>query len=297
MVQVLLFAVVLGFVFAFFEEDPEERTSAFIEPFVIILILALNAVISVVQEIKAQASVESLKAFQRNIAHVLRDRVVQEIDASQLARGDIVEVGEGQQVPADCRIIKVKSTRLSALTGESRPSAKEEQPVALKGVLQDKTWICFSVCPLTRGRFHGITSAVGPNSEIGKIHKAVTKTSEQEKPLQISLDKFGDVISKGILVICIITWVANTTKFEKVGKGNWWLGAISSFKIAISLAVAAIPEGLPAVARRQQDGKAEGDRHEGRISKRTSSCSDQGSITWTSSRHSQNDPSARCRRT
>jgi Ca2+ transporting ATPase len=100
MVQVLLFAVVLGFVFAFFEEDPEERASAFIEPFVIILIL--STVISVVQEIKTQASVESLKAFQPNIAHVLRDGVVQEIDASQLVCGDIVEVGEGQQIPTDC---------------------------------------------------------------------------------------------------------------------------------------------------------------------------------------------------
>jgi Ca2+ transporting ATPase len=130
---------------------------------------------------------------------------------------------------------------------ESQPSAKEEHPVALKGVPQNKTCICFSGCPLTHGRFQGIVSTVSPNSEIGKIHKAVTETSEQETPLQISLDKFGDVISKGILVIYIITWVANITKFEKVGKGNWWLGAISFFKIAISLAVTAIPEGLSAV--------------------------------------------------
>jgi magnesium-transporting ATPase (P-type) len=100
---------------------------------------------------------------------------------------------------------------------------------------------------LTRGRFQGIVSAVGSNSEIGKIHKAVTETSEQETLMHISLDKFGDVISKDILVICIITWVANITKFEKVEKGNRWLGVISFFKIAISLAVAAIPEGRPAV--------------------------------------------------
>jgi Ca2+ transporting ATPase len=164
MVQVFLLAAVLGFVFAFFQEDLEERTSAFIEPFVAILILVLNVAISVVQEIKVQASVESLKAFQPNITHVLRDGVVQEIDASQLVCGDIVEVGEGQQVPADCRIIKIESTRLSAdqsaLTGEWQPSAKEEHPVELKGVPQDKTCICFSGCPLTRGRFRGIVSAV-----------------------------------------------------------------------------------------------------------------------------------------
>jgi magnesium-transporting ATPase (P-type) len=86
---------------------------------------------------------------------------------------------------------------------------------------------------LTRDHFQGIVSAVGPNLEIGKIHKAVTETSEQEMPLQISLDRFGDVISKGILVIRIIIWVANIIKFEKVGKGNWWLGTISFFKIAI----------------------------------------------------------------
>jgi magnesium-transporting ATPase (P-type) len=133
------------------------------------------------------------------------------------------------------------------LTGEWQPAAKEEHPAELKGIPQDKMCICFSRCPLTRGRFQGIVSAVGSNSEIGKIHKAVAETSEQETPLQISPDKFGDVISKGILVICIITWVTNIINFEKVGKGNWWLGAISFFKIAISFVVAAVLEGLPAV--------------------------------------------------
>jgi Ca2+ transporting ATPase len=251
MVQVLLFAVVLGFVFAFFEEDPEERTNAFIEPFVIVLILVLNAVISVVQEIKAQASVESLKSFQPNIAHVVRDGAVQEIEAAKLVCGDIIEVGEGQQVPADCRIVKIKSSTLSAdqsaLTGESVPAGKQEEPVAPQGLLQDKTCICFSGCPLTRGRFLGVVIAVGVQSEIGKIHTAVTETKEQKTPLQTSLERFGDVISKGILVICIVTWLANITKFKQVGKGNPYLGAISFFKIAVSLAVAAIPEGLPAV--------------------------------------------------
>jgi Ca2+ transporting ATPase len=114
MVQVLLFSVIIGFVFAFTEPDPAARTTAFIEPWVITLILVLNAIISVLQELKAQASVESLKAFQPNVAHAVRDGVIVELDAADLVCGDIVEVGEGQQVPADARILRIKSTALTA---------------------------------------------------------------------------------------------------------------------------------------------------------------------------------------
>ena len=252
MVQVLLFAVVLGFVFAFTEKDPEERTTAFIEPWVIIVILVLNAVISVVQELNAQASVESLKAFQPNLAHVVRDGEIQEIDATEVVCGDLVEVGEGQPVPADCRISKIKSTVLtadqSALTGESVGAGKSIDKVTIEGaMILQKTNCCFGGTPLTRGRFQGAVFAVGPQSEIGKIQTAVSEAEETETPLQKKLDTFGQVISKGILYICIFTWVANIGKFKEAGKGSWIMGALSFFKIAVSLAVAAIPEGLPAV--------------------------------------------------
>ena len=253
MVLVLLFAVVLGFVFAFMETDPEERTTAFIEPWVIIVILALNAFISVMQELNAQSSVDALKQFQAETANVYRDGKLQQINSDQVVCGDVIEVGEGQPIPADMRIIKIKSTILkcdeAALTGESEPATKDEKLVTKKGAVmnQDKSNICFGGTPIVRGRFKGIVFAVGPTSEIGKIHKDVTEAEEQDTPLQIQLDKFGDVISKGILVICIITWLANITKFKEAGHGNWFKGALSFFKIAVSLAVAAIPEGLPAV--------------------------------------------------
>ncbi|KAH0794254.1 SERCA-type calcium-translocating P-type ATPase [Histomonas meleagridis] len=252
MVLVLLFAVVLGFIFAFIEEDPEERVTAFIEPWVIIVILALNAFISVMQEINADKSVESLKSFQPNKAHVIRDGEIVEIDAEDIACGDLVEVGEGHQVPADARVIKIKSTVLtadqSALTGESVGANKTVETIHDKElVLSQKTNCCFGGTPLTRGRFQGVVYAVGPKSEIGKIQDAVHKAGETETPLQIKLDKFGAVIAKSILVICIITWLANIPKFKEAGHGNVIKGALSFFKIAVSLAVAAIPEGLPAV--------------------------------------------------
>jgi Ca2+ transporting ATPase len=252
MVIVLLFAVVLGFVFAFLETDPEERTTAFIEPWVIIVILALNATISVLQEIKANDNVDALKAFQPNNAHVIRNGEQKEVDAAEIVCGDLVEVGVGEQVPADCRIIKIKSTSLKAdqasLTGESAPASKQEEAITkTNAVLAEKHCICFSGCPLVRGRFEGVAVAVGFRSEIGKIKKNLDESEETQTPLQIQLDKFGTFISKAILVICIITWVANIGKFDEAGHGNWFKGALSFFKIAVSLAVAAIPEGLPAV--------------------------------------------------
>ncbi|OHT02611.1 sarcoplasmic-endoplasmic reticulum calcium ATPase [Tritrichomonas foetus] len=254
MVLVLLFAVVLGFVFAFLEEDPEERVTAFIEPWVIIIILALNAFISVMQEISAESSVEALKQFQAETANVTRDGKLVQINSDDVVCGDLIEVGEGQPIPCDIRIIHIRSTILkadeAALTGESEPSTKDEKtlPKPTGPIMnQDKCNICFGGTPVVRGRFQGIAIAVGPQSEIGKIHKSVSETDEQQTPLQVQLDQFGDVISKGILVICIITWLANINKFKEAGHGSFLKGALSFFKIAVSLAVAAIPEGLPAV--------------------------------------------------
>lgn len=251
MVLVLLFAVILGFVFAFLETDPEERTTAFIEPWVIITILALNAAISVIQEINADKSVDALKSFQAEIANVIRDGKQQQINSKEVVVGDIVEVAEGQPIPADMRILKIRSTVLkideSALTGESEPATKDDDTLSECHVLQDQKNMTFGATPVVRGRYQGIVTAVGVSSEIGKIHKDVTTSEEQQTPLQIQLDKFGDVISKGILVICIITWIANIPNFKEAGHGSFIKGALSFFKIAVSLAVAAIPEGLPAV--------------------------------------------------
>ncbi|KAK8877997.1 Sarcoplasmic/endoplasmic reticulum calcium ATPase 2 [Tritrichomonas musculus] len=251
MVLVLLFAVVLGFVFAFLETDPEERKTAFIEPWVIIIILALNAFISVMQEISADKSVDALKSFQAETANVIRDGKPSQINSKEVVVGDIIEVGEGQPIPADMRIIHIKSTVLkideSALTGESEPATKDEGNLSDCHVLQDQKNMTFGATPVVRGRYQGICTAVGVASEIGKIHKDVSSSEAQQTPLQIQLDKFGDVISKGILVICLITWVCNIPNFKEAGHGSWIKGALSFFKIAVSLAVAAIPEGLPAV--------------------------------------------------
>ena len=252
MVLVLLFAVILGFIFAFLETDPEERITAFIEPWVIIVILVLNAAISVIQEIKANDNVDALKAFQPNNAHVIRNGEQKEVDAAEIVCGDLVEVGVGEQVPADCRIIKIKSTSLKAdqasLTGESAPASKQEEAITKEdAVLAEKHCICYSGCPLVRGRFEGVAVAVGFKSEIGRIKKNLDESEGTQTPLQIQLDKFGTFISQAILVICVITWVANISKFDEAGHGNWFKGALSFFKIAVSLAVAAIPEGLPAV--------------------------------------------------
>jgi len=250
-VLILLGAVVLGFVFAFLEEDPEERVTAFIEPFVIILILAINSTIAVIQDLNARASVEALKAYQPNLANVIRNGQLLEISAEDLVCGDLVEVSEGKTVPADCRIVRIKSSMLkideSMLTGESVPATKFLESVKEDSVISQMHCIAFSGTPVERGGFFGIVFAVGVDSKFGNIQKTVQETEERTTPLQEKLEKFGTVISYGIMVICAITWVSNIHKFKDAGHGSWIKGALTFFKIAISLAVAAIPEGLPAV--------------------------------------------------
>jgi Ca2+ transporting ATPase len=176
---------------------------------------------------------------------------VKELDAAELVCGDIIEVGEGQQVPTDARLLQIKSTTLTAdqaaLAGESVGGSKQLEAVDPKAMLHEKTCVCFGGTPVVRGRFVGVVIGVGHGSEIGNIQKSVSAMEEQETPLQIKLDAFGGYISKGIGVICIVTWLVSIPKFTVAGKGNPFWGALSFFKIAVSLAVAAIPDGLPAV--------------------------------------------------
>ena len=251
MIIVLLFAVVLGFIFAFIEEDPEERTTAFIEPWVIIIILVVNATIAVIQDLNAQKSVEALKAYQPSIANVIRNGKLEIIKAEEVVAGDLCDVSEGRNIPADIRITKLKSSMVAIneviLTGEPEPAQKGLEPVSEDASPGDRVCVAYKGTPLERGSFIGIAYAVGEKTQMGYIEKTVQEDEETLTPLQENLNVFSKYISFGILIICAITWVANIGKFKEAGHGSWIKGALMFFKIAISLAVAAIPEGLPAV--------------------------------------------------
>jgi len=254
LVRILLAAAVISFILAFMEEG-EDQITAFVEPFVILIILILNAFVGVWQERNAESAIEALKEYEPEIAKVIRqDKVgVQRIKAKLLVPGDVVEVSVGDKVPADIRITNIQSTTLridqSILTGESVSIIKHTDAIVDdRATNQDKKNMLFSGTNVASGKCIGVVAGTGLNTQIGKIRDNIADTEDEKTPLQEKLDEFGESLSKVITVICIAVWAINIGHFnDPVHDGSWIKGAVYYFKIAVALAVAAIPEGLPAV--------------------------------------------------
>ncbi|KAL3622290.1 Calcium-transporting ATPase 2, endoplasmic reticulum-type [Castilleja foliolosa] len=263
LVKILLLAAFISFVLAFLQKN-ESGIESYVEPLVIVSILILNAIVGVWQEGNAEKALEALKDMQCESSKVLRDGyLVPDLPANELVPGDIVELRVGDKVPADMRVAILKTSTLrveqSSLTGEAMPVLKSPKPVFDEDCeLQAKENMVFSGTTVVNGSCICIVVSTGMSTEIGNIQKQIHEASmeENETPLKKKLDEFGNRLTTAIGFVCLAVWVINYKYFLtwEVGKNGWPSNFQFSFekctyyfKIAIALAVAAIPEGLPAV--------------------------------------------------
>lgn len=196
---------------------------------------------------------QALKSYAPDEAKVLRDGESARIPAASLVPGDIVDVAVGDKVPADVRIVEITSTVLrcdqAILTGESSSVQKYADTVVrdARAVKQDQVNVMFSGTTVTMGRARCVVVKTGSETAIGEIHESISSQVDEKTPLKKRLDDFGDQLAKIISVICILVWVINFRHFADPVHGGILKGAIYYFKIAVALAVAAIPEGLAVV--------------------------------------------------
>lgn len=251
LVLILLGSAAVSLVLAYLEEG-EDKATAYVEPVVILTILILNAWVGVVQETNAEKAIEALMEYSPDEAKVLRSGSISKVHAADLVPGDIISVAVGDKIPADSRIISISSASFTIdqalLTGESQSVSKSLAVVKDQdAVKQDMTNMLFSGTTVVSGKAHAIVVATGSLTALGNIHTSITSQISEKTPLKQKVDEFGEQLAKVIAVICVLVWVVNYKNFTDPSHGGWVKGAIYYFKIAVALAVAAIPEGLPAV--------------------------------------------------
>ena len=237
MILILLVAAAISFVIACVEGNPKE----FFEPLLILLIVILNAVMGVMQESKAEKALDALKSLSAPHARVIRNGEEKVIEAVELVPGDIIRLEAGDFVPADARLLNSVSLKSeeSALTGESVPSEKDATVIVdANAPLGDRTNMVFSGCSITYGTATAIVTATGMDTEMGKIANLLDSEEEGQTPLQKKLAQLGKYLGVLALAACAIIFV--------VGLANG-IPALEIFMTAVSLAVSAIPEGLPAI--------------------------------------------------
>ncbi|MBR5858362.1 MAG: HAD-IC family P-type ATPase, partial [Clostridia bacterium] len=242
MIIVLLVAAAVSFITAVIEGE------SLADVFIILFVVVLNAVLGVIQENKAEKAIDALKAMTKAKCRVLRDGNLQILTSEELVIGDIILLEAGDAVPADARLIEAASLKAeeSALTGESVPSDKHADVLESTSgeiPLGDRANMIYSGTTIVYGRAKAVVVATGMDTEMGKIAKAITEASEEKTPLQVKLAQLSKILTVAVLGICAVVFAINLITADSVNGGV----VLDTFMVAVSLAVAAIPEGLNAV--------------------------------------------------
>lgn len=236
MIIILIIASVISAVMAYIE-----KTGDYIDSIIIIAIVIFNAIMGVIQEEKAEKSLEALKKMSAPMAKVRRNGKIINIKSEEVVVGDILILEAGSYVPADCRLVKTFNLKIeeSALTGETLPVLKEANIVLKKDVsLADTINMAFATTMVVNGHAEAIVTETGMNTNVGKIAKMIITDEAPETPIQKKLDEVGKVLGTVCLLICFAIFGIGILK--KIAPQEM-------FMTSVGLAVAAIPEGLPAI--------------------------------------------------
>lgn len=248
MVIMLLVAAAISVITGFIQGEPEWADAA-----IILSVVILNSVLGVVQEAKSEQALEALQEMSAAQSKVIRDGKMVHMASSELVPGDVVLLEAGDSVPADCRVIESASMKIeeAALTGESVPVEKHADVISLaEGAddvpLGDRKNMCYMGSTVVYGRGRAVVVGTGMNTEMGKIASALTSAKKELTPLQMKLNELSGILTKLVLAICVIIFAVDIVRhFGELDSNPAMM--LDTFMVAVSLAVAAIPEGLVAV--------------------------------------------------
>ena len=219
---------------------------------IILTVVIINSALGVIQEAKSEEALAALQEMSAAQSKVIRDGKLVSLHSSELVRGDVVLLEAGDSVPADCRILESATMKIeeAALTGESVPVEKHAEAIALEGddvARGDRKNMCYMGSTVVYGRGRAVVVATGMDTEMGKIAGALNEATEELTPLQVKLDELSHILTKMVVAICVVIFVVDVLRH---GFGNMAAEPsllLNTFMVAVSLAVAAIPEGLVAV--------------------------------------------------
>ncbi len=199
-------------------------------------ILILNAVVGVSQESSAEKAIAALQEYSANEAKVVRNGSVKRIRAEEIVPGDILSIAVGDRIPADCRVLSIKSNSFrvdqAILTGESESVGKHTRVLKdSRAVKQDQINMLFSGTTVVTGRATALVVQTGARTAIGDIQESITSQISEPTPLKQKLNDFGDMLAKVITVICVVVWLINIQHFSDPSHGSWTKGAIYYLKV------------------------------------------------------------------